>query len=174
MKKVFVKDFRDVDGLEPIVCDVWVHLLDEKSVQIFEKSGWNDTLDWGMDGAEIARLSRLSTEEFVRVHYKTVTLGQETLSSIQIKKIIGFLGLTYEEMGALLGGMSKGTIANYVNGVRKAEGPSSSLLMERLSLELVRPGSLKAMLGKEKTFPESQNSFQNDMEKVLYNKRKVA
>ncbi len=174
MKKVFVKDFRDVDGLEPIVCDVWVHLLDEESVQIFEKSGWNESLDWGMDGAEIARLSRLSTEEFVRVHYKTVTMGQETLSSTQIKKIIDFLGLTYEEMGALLGGMSKGTIANYVNGVRKAEGPSSSLLMERLSLELVRPGSLKAMLGKEKTFPESPNSFQNDMEKVRYNKRKVA
>lgn len=174
MKRVFVKDFRDMDGLEPIVCDVWVHLLDEKSAQVFEESGWNDSLDWGMDGAEINRISRLSTEEFVRVRYKSVTMGQETLSSLQIKKIIDFLGLTYEETGALLGGMSKGTIANYVNGVRKAEGPSAALLMERLSLELIRPGSLKSMLGKEKTFPESPNSFQNDMEKVRYNKRKVA
>ena len=127
-----------------------------------------------MDGSEITRLSRLSAEEFVRVHYKAVTMGQETLSSLHIKKTIDFLGLTYEETGALLGGMSKGTIANYVNGVRKAEGPSSALLMERLSLELVRPGSLKAMLGKEKTFPESPNLFQKDMEKVRYHKRKVA
>ena len=92
-----------------------MHLLDEKSVQIFEKSGWNDALDWEIDGAEIARLSRLSTEEFVRAHYRAVSLGQETLSSIQIKKIIDFLGLTYEEMGALLAGMSKGTIAKFVS-----------------------------------------------------------
>jgi hypothetical protein len=33
---------------------------------------------------------------------------------------------------------------------------------------------LKAMLGKEKTFPESPNSFRNDMDKVRYNKIKVA
>jgi DNA-binding transcriptional regulator YiaG len=174
MKRVFVKDFRDTDGLEPIVCDAWVHLLDDASVQLFDESGWSDSLDWGMDGAEIARLSRLSAEEFVRMHYKAVTMGQETLNSMQIKKIIDFLGLTYEEIGVLLGGMSKGTIANYVNGVRKAEGPSSALLMERLSLELVRPGALKAMLGKEKTFPESPNYFQIEMDKVRYNKRKIA
>lgn len=174
MKRVFVKDFQDRDGLEPIICDAWVHLLDEKSVQLFEESGWCDSLDWGMDGAEINRISRLSAEEFVRMRYKAVTMGHETLSSLQIKKIIDFLGLTYEETGALLGGMSKGTIANYVNGVRKAEGPSSALLIERLSLELVRPGSLKAMLGKEKTIPESPNSFQIDMEKARYQKKKVA
>lgn len=174
MKRVFVKDFRDTDGLEPIVCDAWVHLLDDASVQLFEESGWSDSLDWGMDGAEMARLSRLSAEEFVRVHYKSVTMGQETLSSMQIKKIIEFIGLTYEEIGTLLGGMSKGAIANYVNGVREANGASSALLMERLSLELVRPGALKAMLGKEKTFPESPNSFRNDMDKVRYNKIKVA
>ena len=174
MKKVFVKNFRDMDGLQPIVCDAWVHLLDEASAQLFEESGWSESLDWGMDGVEIARLSQMSAEEFVRVHYKAVTLGQETLIPLQIKKIIDFLGLTYEETGVLLGGMSKGTIANYVNGVRKAEGPSSALLMERLSLELVRPGSLKSMLGKEKIFPESPNSFQYDMEKVRFSKRKVA
>jgi hypothetical protein len=174
MKKVFVKNFRDTDGLEPITCDAWVHLLDAKSIQLFEESGWNDDLDWGMDGAEINRITRLSAEEFVRVHYKAVTMGEESLSPLQIKKIITFIGLTYEETGALLGGMSKGTIANYVNGVRKAEGPSSALLMERLSLELVRPGSLKAILGKEKSFPESPNSFQNDIENVRYSKTKTA
>jgi hypothetical protein len=121
-----------------------------------------------MDRSEIARVSRLSAEEFVRVHFTAVTMGYETLSPYQIKKIIEFLSLTYEETGALLGGMSKGTIANYVNGVRKAEVPSSALLMERLSLELARPGSLKAMLGKEKTIPESQNSFQKEIEKFRY------
>lgn len=174
MKKVLVKDFRDSDGLEPIVCDAWIHLLDAKSIQLFEESGWHEDLNWGMDGAEIKRMSRLSAEEFVRVHYKAVTMGQESLSPVQIKKIINFIGLTYEETGALLGGMSKGTIANYVNGVRKAEGPSAALLMERLSLELVRPGSLKAILGNAKTFPESPNSFQNDMENARYSKKKTA
>ena len=88
--------------------------------------------------------------------------------------VLDFAGLTYEETGTLLGGMSKGTIANYVNGVRKAEGPSSALLMERLSLELVRPGSLKAMLGKEKRQPESPNAFQNDIEKARYAVKSVA
>lgn len=171
MKKVFVKDFPDKDGLQPIVCDAWVHLLDEKSVRRFEESGWREDLDWGLDGSEITRISRLSTEEFVRVHYKAVTMGEETLNSLQIKKIIDFLGLTYEETGALLGGLSKGTIANYVKGARKAEGASSALLMERLSLELIRPGSLKSMLGKEIVLPESPNSFQKDMEEVRYKKK---
>ena len=168
MKKVFVKDFHDKDGLQPIVCDAWIHLLDDPSIRQFEKTGWSEDLDWGMDGSEIQRISRLSAEEFVRVHYRAITMGKETLSSIQIKKIIDFLGLTYEETGALLGGLSKGTISNYVKGIRKAEGASSALMMERLSLELVRPGSLKSMLGKEIIVPESPNSFQNDMEEIRY------
>jgi hypothetical protein len=44
--------------------------------------------------------------------------------------------------------------------------------MERLSLELIRPGSLKSMLGKEIVFPESPNSFQKDMEEVRYKKKR--
>ena len=85
MKKVFVKNFRDTHGLEPIPCDVWLHLMDDASIDRFEANGWSDDLDCGMDGAEINRVSRLSAEEFVRVHCKAVTMGQESLSPLLVK-----------------------------------------------------------------------------------------
>jgi hypothetical protein len=100
--------------------------------------------DYAVSAAEILRMERALALEFFKSAYRMILLGQRSIAPAELKAIQDILGVNRTEFGKLLG-LHKASITNLFKG--KAMSPTlANLIMERLGMELGRPGSARALL----------------------------
>jgi DNA-binding transcriptional regulator YiaG len=119
--------------------------LSEEDFESFQNGADINSLDYGLSGSDIERLSRSIALSFIEKNYRPVLFKEKSLTSSELKAIKEILGLKSNQFATVLG-LDKGSFSNILSDNREMQHPTQILVMERLGLELSRPGSVKAIL----------------------------
>lgn len=102
-----------------------------------------------ISASEISRMSRLAALEFLKRNYRMSLKDAEfTLTSRVVRGIMAVLGVNQTEFGELIG-CQKSKVSKILRDEQMISKPQALLALERLALELARPGSVRKMLGDE-------------------------
>lgn len=146
LREVQVEKFRYKSLLGEIEAPAKI-MLDDESFHRFKKEGHPvDELDYGLTDESIVDLERRAAFAFFQENFSEILAGDRLLAGEVIKGIVEIFGVTRSDTAKLLG-ISKGQLSHLINNDRKISHTVSLLLMERLGMELARPGSSKALLG---------------------------
>jgi len=98
---------------------------------------------------EIERLNRLVVLNFLRENYKkSITDEEFTLSTSSVRSIMVFLGVNQTEFGHLIG-CQKSKVSKILRSEQQISKPQAQLAIERMAMELARPGATRKLLGDE-------------------------
>ena len=118
-------------------------VVDEVEIGVSEKGRRS------LSASEIDRLSRLAVLNFLKVNYKKGIKDSEfTLIPSAVRAIIAFLGVNQIEFGQLVG-CQKSKVSKILRSEQQISKSQALLAMERLVMELARPGSTRKLLGDE-------------------------
>jgi hypothetical protein len=99
--------------------------------------------------SEVDRLSRLVVLNFLKTHYKNAIKNSSfTLSNSDVRAIMAFLGVNQVEFGQLVG-CQKSKVSKILRSEQPISKSQALLALERLAMELARPGSTRRLLGDE-------------------------
>lgn len=126
-------------------------------------------LDYGLNGADICRMSRSIALSFIEKNYRAVLFKEKSLTSSELKAIQDVLGVRSNQFATILG-LDKGSLSNILRENREMQHSTQILVMERLGLELSRPGSIKAMLEDSQSEIKVDDVAKAVIEKVRFSK----
>lgn len=116
-------------------------VVDEVEVGVSEKGRRTFSAE------EIDRLSRLAVLNFLKLNYRRSIKDLEfTLSPKVVRAIMAFLKVNQIEFGELVG-CQKSKISKILRSEQKISKSQALLALERLAMELARPGSTRKILG---------------------------
>ncbi len=99
--------------------------------------------------AEIDRLSRFAVLNFLKTNYvRSIKDTEFTLSAAAVRAIIAFLGVNQVEFSQLIG-CQKAKVSKILRSEQQISKSQALLAMERLAMELARPGATRKLLGDE-------------------------
>lgn len=118
-------------------------VVDEVTVGVSQKGRRS------LAASEVTRLSRLAALEFLKKNYsRALTDPDFQLSSKVVRAIIAFLGVNQNEFGLLVG-CQKAKVSKILSGEQDISKSQALLAIERIAMELGRPGSVRKILGDE-------------------------
>lgn len=100
--------------------------------------------DYSIFVSELKRMERELALDFFSKFYRPILNGERTISVPELKGIQDILDVNRSEFGKLLG-LHKGSVTNLFKG-KAMKSTLCILIMERLGMELGRPGSARNML----------------------------
>jgi hypothetical protein len=124
-----------------------------------------ENADYSISAAELLRMERELALQFFKNQYRPILLGQRTITPDELKAIQEIFGVNRTELGKLLG-LHKASIPNIFKG--KAMSPTlANLIMERLGMELGRPGSARLLLSGGK-IPDEEELASQEISKTRF------
>lgn len=145
MKSATVRQFRheSVFG-EKIFDSVTVLIPDAYDPENILTADNLKGIDYSIPVTELKRMERQLALEFFSKAYRPIMKDERTISVAELKGIQDILEVNRTEMGKLLG-LHKGSITNIFKG-KSMKTSLCILIMERLGMELGRPGSARHMI----------------------------
>jgi len=133
-------------------------LLDEDDFKKLEAGADIEDLDYGLSGDAIYNCEKEIAKRYFLENYRLGLRGKFAPNAEQIQAIQHFMGINRSEFSAVLG-VDKGSFTNILKR-EKISRPVALLILERLGMELVQPGSIKALIHGEapKTKPDIKMS----------------
>lgn len=102
-----------------------------------------------LHASEMDRLNRLAVFDFLKKHYRKSIMDSDfKLSSKVVRAVMAFLKVNQVEFGYLVG-CQKSKVSKVLRSEQAMSKSQSLLVLERLMLELERPGSTRKLLGDE-------------------------
>ena len=144
MKPVKIEklSYRNPFGsMELVNVDVF---LDEEDISKLNHGVSIEELDYGLPGATIRLAERSLAINFFTEKYRAVISGEYALSTDEIRAIQTYLNLNNKEFSRLLF-ITEGALTNIYKR-KKSQNNVGGIALERLAMELVRPGSAKQLL----------------------------
>ncbi|MCX6107297.1 MAG: hypothetical protein NTY08_15835 [Proteobacteria bacterium] len=118
-------------------------LVEEVEIGVSEKGRRS------LAASELDRLSRLAVLNFLKLNYRKAIKDSEFgLSNSEVRACIAFLGVNQNEFGQLVG-CQKSKVSKILRDEQRISKSQALLAMERLAMELARPGSTRKLLGDE-------------------------
>lgn len=137
IRRIKVKDYEYKHPLGTVVVDL---------VEV----GVSENGRRSLSASEIERLSGLAALNFLKVNYKkAINDADFTLSASKIRAIISFLRVNQIEFGRLVG-CQKAKVSKMLHSEQQISKSQAMLALERLVMELARPGSTRKLLGDER------------------------
>ena len=118
--------------------------LEENDLAKFVGGVAIEDLDYGLPGAAIRAAEKSLAIRFFTEKYRQVISGEYTVATDEIKAIQTFLNLNNKEFSRLLF-ITEGALTNIYKR-KKSQNNVGGIALERLAMELVRPGSAKQLL----------------------------
>ncbi len=111
--------------------------------------GISDSGRRSISATEIERLSRLAALAFIDKHYRSSLEKKNfTISSKRVMAILTYLKVNQSEFAKLIG-CQKAKMSKILKEEQTISKPQAMLAIERLGLEIARPGAIRNMLGDE-------------------------
>lgn len=88
---------------------------------------------------------REAARRFFEESYRSVLFGRLSLSVAHMQAIQDMAGLNRSQFAQVLG-LDKGSLSNIMSGRRQMQRSTQLIALERLGMELARPGSMKGLL----------------------------
>ena len=122
-----------------------------------------------LSSVEIDRLSRLAVLNFLKTNYKRSIKDSEfTLTAAAVRSIIVFLCVNQLEFGQLIG-CQKSKVSKILRAEQPISKSQALLAMERLLMELQRPGSTRKLLGDESIeVSEADETLVRELDELRY------
>jgi ABC-type sugar transport system ATPase subunit len=139
------------------------------------KVGVSDKGRRSLAASEIERLSRLAALEFLKKNYRRALEDQDfTLRSKSVRGIIGLLNVNQMEFGILVG-CKKAKVSKILANEQAISRSQALLALERLAMEVVRPGSTRYLLGNvEGELAEPDNRMAEEINGLRFEPHKKA
>ncbi|MBP9709273.1 MAG: helix-turn-helix domain-containing protein [Oligoflexales bacterium] len=104
-----------------------------------------------LSAAEVERLSGLAAFQYFQDNYRRALNNEEfTISPAEAIAIMAFLKVNQTEFGILIG-CKKAKISKILRGKQPISRPQALLVLERLGMEIGRPGSIRKIIGDKDT-----------------------
>lgn len=122
-----------------------------------------------LSAAEIERLSRLAAIQYFQDNYKRALTDEEfSISPAETIAIMAFLKVNQTEFGILIG-CKKAKISKIISGKQEISRPQALLVLERLGMEIGRPGSIRKIIGDKDTIvKEAMADVTDKLNKIRY------
>ena len=119
--------------------------------------------------AEIERLSRLAAIKYLQENYKRALTDSEfALTPKIVMTIMAYLKVNQTEFGILIG-CQKAKISKILRGKQVISRSQALLALERLGMEVGRPGAIRKMIGdKEIIVEEPKAEVTEKLNKIRY------
>lgn len=109
--------------------------------------GISDSGRRSISATEIERLSRLAALAFIDKHYRSSLEKKNfTISSKRVLAIMTYLKVNQSEFAKLIG-CQKAKMSKILKEEQTISKPQAMLAIERLALEIARPGAIRNILG---------------------------
>lgn len=145
MKTITVSDFKYANVFGELTFnDVSIHIPDEIDQRKIRRAASLEGIDYSIPVSEIKRMERSLALHFFKRTYREIFHGERTLSIDELKGVQEILEVNRSDLGKLLG-IHKGSVTNLFKG-KAMKSTLCILIMERLGMELARPGSARHML----------------------------
>ena len=121
-----------------------------------------------LSASELDRLSRMAAFEFLKKNYhRSIEDGDFILSAEEVRAIISILRVeNLDEFGKLIG-CQKSKVSKILNREQDISKAQAQLAVERLAMELARPGSVRRILGDSGTV-QYDEKMTADVSRVRY------
>jgi|GEM_PF-3578638 len=122
-----------------------------------------------LSAAEIDRLSRLVVLSYLKANYrKAIEATEYTLTASEVRAVVAFLGVNQSEFGQLVG-CQKSKVSKILRSEQQISKSQALLTLERLAMELARPGSTRKLLGDESiTVRDADDSLVRELNQMRY------
>lgn len=107
--------------------------LSEEDFESFQNGVDINSLDYGLSGSDIERLSRAIALSFIEKNYRPVLFKEKSLTSMELKAIKEVLGLKSNQFATVLG-LDKGSFSNILSDNREMQHSLKSLSWKGLVL----------------------------------------
>ena len=145
MKKAIVNNYRYQSVFGEMVFDeIIVQIPDNVDPRKIKKADALEGIDYSLSVSEIRKMERELALSYFSKFYRVIMLGERTISVEELKGIQNILDVSRSELGKLIG-LHKGSVTNIFKG-KAMKASLCILIMERLGMELGRPGSARHML----------------------------
>lgn len=173
MKKVEIKNLFYSNALGKVLLKNIPVTLEEDDYRRFKDGTSIDELDYGLGADVIVRGEKEIAKDFYKRMYRAVLNDKQVVLSIgEIQAIQTFLRLNNAEFAQLIG-INKASLTNiYKRG--KLSKPVELLIVERLGMELSRPGSAKSMAKPSESLPTEDLAVTEEISDVRFKPGSVA
>ena len=158
MKSATVKNFRYQSAFGEMTFDsVTVLIPDEFGPRKVSAAKALEGVDFSIPVPELKRMERELALAFFSRAYRAIMNDERTISVAELRGIQDILDVNRSELGKLLG-LHKGSVTNLFKG-KAMKASLCMLIMERLGMELGRPGSARHMIdggNPERQVPEAR------------------
>ena len=141
-------------------------LLDDDDRQRLDSGEPLESLDYGLPGDVIQKAERQISAAFFLENYRAVLEEKKSLSGEEIAAIQNFLGVNNAKMAQLLF-IDKASLTNIYKR-KTASRMISGIALERLAMELARPGSAKRMVDASAAMPEPESDLTAALNAIRY------
>ncbi|WP_141730757.1 hypothetical protein [Oligoflexus tunisiensis] len=161
MRSIPINDYKYRNAFGEMIFD---------QVIVSVPDGWSneenlENADYSISATEILRMERELALRFFKNQYRPILLGQRTITPDELKAIQDILGVNRSDLGKLLG-LHKASVTNIFKG--KAMSPTlANLIMERLGMELGRPGSARLLLNGG-TIPDEEELASQEISRTRF------
>lgn len=165
-EKVKIPNYRYTNNLgEQNLKNIFVFLDDDDKQKLVAGEPLED-LDYGLPGDVILKAERQIAAAFFLENYRSVLEEKKSLSGEEIAAIQNFLGVNNAKMAQLLF-IDKASLTNIYKR-KTASRVISGIALERLAMELARPGSAKRMVDASAAMPEPESEMAAKLNAIRY------
>jgi len=140
--------------------------LDDDDRQRLDSGEPLESLDYGLSGDIIQKAERQIAAAFFLENYRAVLKDKKSLSGEQIAAVQNFLDVNNAKMAQLLF-IDKASLTNIYKR-KTASRMISGIALERLAMELARPGSAKRMVDASAAMPEPESDLTAALDAIRY------
>ena len=166
MKKVKIPTYTYSNELGSQDLENIFVFLDDDDRQRLNSGEPLESLDYGLSGDVIQKSERQIAAAFFQGNYRAVLEKKKSLSGEQIAAIQNFLGVNNAKMAQLLF-IDKASLTNIYKR-KTASRMISGIALERLAMELARPGSAKRIVDASAAMPEPESDITAALNAIRY------
>ncbi|MBP6217249.1 MAG: hypothetical protein KA436_01535 [Oligoflexales bacterium] len=166
MKTIEIPSFQYKNDLGVVELKNIQLTVEEEDYLKFNENIPIENIDYGLSGLDIKNAEARIALAFFKRKYSLALKGEATLKKEEILAIQNFLNLNNVEFSGLIG-VDKASLSNiYKRGALSR--PVCLLILERLSMELVRPGSAKRMLNGSAKLSRPDSEVLKEVNKIRF------
>lgn len=172
LKKVEISELEYTNELGFTILTGVEVSLDEDEYKKYKEGCDIDRLDYGLSGRVIERAEKQIAITFFKTYYRKILEGKYQLKSNEIIAIQELMNLNNKDFSTILG-IDKASFSNILKRDKMSRSVGL-LIIERLGMELSRPGSAQCLVDSKSKLGKPNAQIAKQINEVRYGIGEVA
>lgn len=166
MKKIKIPTFEYKNSLGSVTLKNMEISLETEAYEKYKDGFDLEVLDYGLSGRVIEKAESQIAVKFFKTRYREILNDKYQLKVEELVAIQDLMGLNNIEFATILG-VDKGSYSNIIKR-GKMSHPVGLLAIERLGMELSRPGSAKRLVDRKASLSKADGKISKEINEIRY------